>query len=930
MRRYLVTLSAATILLAGCGGGSNTGGGNPQSAPIASLSPSSLSFGSENVGSTSTAQSVTLTNTGNASLSVIGIATSGDFNQTNTCGNSVNAGANCIIQITFTPMATGTRSGMLTVSDNAAGSPQTAQLSGTGASSGGGSVMTFYVAPNGSDSWSGTLPAPNANNTDGPFATFDHARAAVQALNKTGLGQIVVQFRAGTYYLPMTENLTAADSGTAGTEIIYENYPGESPVISGGVRIQNWTNISGNTWQATLPASTQYFEQLFYSGVRRLRPRLGGYLGTYFRFVGPVYLNAPGPPSPAPEANCSVYITGSGWECFDRFQYNPSDPIQNNWQNLAPPAGNLCGQPAGNPNLVGDIEVMDFEYFTAPKLRISCVDTTSHIVYLTGPTAIEQKTPNNHGFIANHRYLVENIKDELAQPGQWFLDRSATPWVLTYLANSGENPNTDTVVVPQLMQVLVASGLQYVTFQGLSFEHSNYVVPAAGHISLQEEVTISTAVSCQNCQHVTFDSDTVTETSGGGLEFISCVNAMSPSWCVASSTSAVTANNSVQNSAFYDLGAMGIRVGVPNMPADTDANVPQFTTIQNTVIEGYGRGFPASFGISQGEGHDNTYTHNDIYDGYHAAISVCAPPCSPGTSNSSGAFNNTISFNHVYNLLQGIMDDGGSLYFATGSASFSATGNKMLNNRVHDVSDASTLDADGYGGNGLYLDNQTGMVDVENNLVYRVSGATMFITQIPPAANQAHTIKNNIFAYGRLGLIEEGNPYPSGSVPPSPILAFVASNNLFYFDRNSSSAPAFYVQRGCTYSGGFPYTEYQDWNSNLYWRTDGAFASYAEAFHVQPSPGTTSLCAGSPPTWTFYTVTGWQQNTGEDAQSVVQNPGFANPAYPTDDYFLPGGSPGVGFIVFDPSQAGRSNPVINPPAVLATFPTKLFNPATDF
>ncbi|MGH9830602.1 MAG: hypothetical protein ACREDR_45935, partial [Blastocatellia bacterium] len=360
---------------------------------------------------------------------------------------------------------------------------------------------------------------------------------------------------------------------------------------------------------------------------------------------------------------------------------------------------------------------------------------------------------------------------------------------------------------------------------------------------------------------------------------------------------------------FYDLGAMGVRIGVPNLPVDTDANVPQSVTVQNTVIEGYGRVFPAAFGISQGDGHDNTYTHNDIYDGYHGAISVCSPPCSPGKPGSNGAFNNMISFNHVYNLLQGIMDDGGSLYFATGTASFAAAGNKMLNNRVHDVSDASALDADGYGGNGLYLDSQTGMVDVENNLVYRVSGSTMFITQAPPAANEAHTIKNNIFAYGRLGLLDEGDPYPSGSVPPSPILAFNASNNLFDFDRTSASPPPFYLQRGCTYSGGFAYTQYQDWTSNLYWRTDGAFASYAQAFHVQPAPGVISLCAGNPSTWTFYTFAGWQQNAGEDLQSAVQNPGFSNPAYPNDDFSLPGGSPGVGFVVFDPSQAGRSNPV---------------------
>ena len=56
--------------------------------------------------------------------------------------------------------------------------------------------------------------------------------------------------------------------------------------------------------------------------------------------------------------------------------------------------------------------------------------------------------------------------------------------------------------------------------------------------------------------------------------------------------------------------------------ADTDANIPQSNTVQNNVVEGYGRTIPAAFGIGQGEGHDNLYTHNDVYDGYHCAIST--------------------------------------------------------------------------------------------------------------------------------------------------------------------------------------------------------------------------------------------------------------------------------------------------------------------
>ncbi len=96
------------------------------------LSPSTVTFGSVNLNVTSAAQTVTLSNSGNAALTISGISVSGNFAQTNTCGTSLAAGASCAIAVTFTPTSTGALSGTLTVSDSATGSPQTAALSGTG------------------------------------------------------------------------------------------------------------------------------------------------------------------------------------------------------------------------------------------------------------------------------------------------------------------------------------------------------------------------------------------------------------------------------------------------------------------------------------------------------------------------------------------------------------------------------------------------------------------------------------------------------------------------------------------------------------------------------------------------------------------------------------------------------------------------------
>src|SRR5438552_14938778 len=122
---------------------SDNGVGSPQTVALsgigttAKLSPTSLSFGTVEVGTASAAKTVTLTNVGTTTLSIIGIAitgaNAGDFAHTHTCGSSLAAGASCAINVKFKPTASGTRTAALSVSDSAAGSPQKVALYGVGA-----------------------------------------------------------------------------------------------------------------------------------------------------------------------------------------------------------------------------------------------------------------------------------------------------------------------------------------------------------------------------------------------------------------------------------------------------------------------------------------------------------------------------------------------------------------------------------------------------------------------------------------------------------------------------------------------------------------------------------------------------------------------------------------------------------------------------
>src|SRR5438094_3071729 len=123
---------SARLFILGCGLLLSLGDAALATAPVVSLSPTTLNFGPMYVNKTTPAQKVTLSNTGNSTLGITSIAASGDFAQTNTCGSSVAAGGNCTISVTFKPTTTGTRTGAITITDNASDSPQSVALTGNG------------------------------------------------------------------------------------------------------------------------------------------------------------------------------------------------------------------------------------------------------------------------------------------------------------------------------------------------------------------------------------------------------------------------------------------------------------------------------------------------------------------------------------------------------------------------------------------------------------------------------------------------------------------------------------------------------------------------------------------------------------------------------------------------------------------------------
>ncbi len=156
------------------------------------LAPSSLTFTSQSVGTTSPSQNIALTNNQSVTLTISSMNFTGanntDFAQTNTCGTSVTAGGTCTISVTFTPSASGTRTATLNVNDDGPSSPQTASLTGTGAS---GAALTITPGSiNFGNQVTGTtsLISPvQVTNTGGGAANF--TSIAVTGTNSTDFAQ---------------------------------------------------------------------------------------------------------------------------------------------------------------------------------------------------------------------------------------------------------------------------------------------------------------------------------------------------------------------------------------------------------------------------------------------------------------------------------------------------------------------------------------------------------------------------------------------------------------------------------------------------------------------------------------------------------------------------------------------------------------------
>lgn len=659
----------------------------------------------------------------------------------------------------------------------------------------------LFVAPGGKDSWSGKLAAPLPDGSDGPLATLQAARDAIRRLKAQGppAKAIRVLLRGGTYRISEPIVFGPEDSGTALAPITYAAFPGEKPVISGGVPITGWTRQGdGPLWKTVVPEVKEgkwYFRQLFVNGRRAVPARLPNLPDT-FRAAGP----------------------GVDYKHGDAARRDAEAKLSLVYQNEdLKPWANL-----------DDAVVVVYHSWTTSRHVIKALDTSKKRVEFTAPSGWPMGW-----WEKNQRYYVEFVREGLDAPGEWYLDRKTGE--LFYYPRPDEDMTKAEAIAPRPEELVrlegdpaAGKGVEHLRFEGLAFQHTDWVMPKAEMVDGQANAGLKTAaVFARGARHCHFERCEIAHTGGYAL------------WFAQGSK-----DNRAAQCHLYDLGGGGVRLGEMALPNDPELQAER-NEVYNSFLHDGGNVFHAAVGVWIGRSSHNKVHHNEICDFFYTGVSV---GWSWGYAPTS-AHHNLIEYNHIHHLGWGQLSDMGGIYTLGISP-----GTQLRYNLIHDVLAYS------YGGWGLYTDEGSTGILMENNIVYRVKDGCFH-----QHYGRENVVRNNILAFSAtLGQIRRSRQEDH--------ISFTVERNII-------------VGNGVPMLGGNWSNKQYQLDYNCYWDTSGRPPVF---------PGNVDLKK-------------WQEQ-GQDAHSLVADPKFADPQ--KSDFRLAPDSPALalGFKPIDASTIGLVGP----------------------
>ncbi|WP_167859058.1 right-handed parallel beta-helix repeat-containing protein [Paenibacillus cymbidii] len=508
-------------------------------------------------------------------------------------------------------------------------------------------MTPLYASPDGTGT-ACTLSAP---------CSLTQVRSAERLAKASGMpGNLIVYLRGGTYRLTDTFTLNASDSGTNGYNVIYRNYPNETPILSGSERVTGWTihDATYNIYKADV--GTADFRQIYVDGSRAVRARTPNV--TDPDTAGPYY-DVLASQTEGVKVAVSEVADWASWGQLNR------------------------------------VEVVKIDHWHQKRLRIDSVAITGSEASIRVMAPERTDTILNNANQPHPYYYLENAYEFLDAEGEWYLDTTdSAHHMLYYKPRSGEDVTAQTsVYVPKVETLLKIDGtaaapVTRVEIRGLTFEQSNWTRPNdKGFMTQQAAIELHTdawsvvpgQMWVNNANNIRVFGNTFRQSGAHGLLLTGTLH-----------------HNTVDSNTVTDTAAGGIYVF---------SDFSTLDRITNNLVEKVGQVYTEAVGILATKPNHLTIDFNEVRDMPYTGISLGLNWYDTVTTASY----NDISYNHIHHVAK-LHDDGGGIYTLG-----KMDGTVFHHNYVHDI--ALSPYQGGYPYAGIYLDNGSVYKTVRDNVI---------------------------------------------------------------------------------------------------------------------------------------------------------------------------------------------------------------------
>lgn len=550
----------------------------------------------------------------------------------------------------------------------------------------------IYVSLNGDDSFSGRYPERKGN--DGPFLTLQRAFDEIVKIKEANKGalnrEIIIQIREGTYFLEKPIIINYKHSGTGKFSVIVMPYENEKVIISGGVRIKEWKEEIINGKRVWVSKVKKSIKNLWVNGERRLKPRY-------------------------PEKG------------YLKVENIVEEDEKKNWNEGVWKLKFKKGE-IKNWNRIEAAELIVMNRWVESRLPIKKVDEENSVVEFKKRTVFKLEKDD--------LYYIENCLEFLKE-GEWFFDEEEK--IIYYMPLEGEKIEELEIIGGNLVNTIRIIGspeenkyVENIHFKNIQFSHTEWYFyekslrgKDVGGFA-QAAVEVEGGLYCEGIKNCSFEDCEISHIGNYGIEFGKGCR-----------------NNKILKCKFFDLGAGGIKIGERIVRKEENLHT-YGNEISECLIKDGGKIFHSAVGIWIGQSYKNLIFKNEISDFYYTGISI-------GWTWGYGetlAGENIVKFNHVYNIGKKSNGDGPILSDMGGIYTLGIQKGTVISNNVfHDIAGYK------YGGWGIYLDEGSSFIIVENNLVYKTTHGGFH-----QHYGRENIIRNNVFAFGRDWQIQISRP----------------------------------------------------------------------------------------------------------------------------------------------------------------------------